>query len=732
MLADIGGRRTQAPHAGTPDLGVSRRAPPRRPVTLLCVSPANPDDMIGRLIDGRYQVRSLIARGGMATVYVATDVRLERRVAIKVMHEHLAADENFRARFIREARSAAKLAHPNIVGVFDQGEDDDFAYIVMEYIPGITLRDLLHDHHRLTAEQTIDVMDAVLSGLQAAHRLGIVHRDLKPENVLLADDGRIKLGDFGLARAASADTASGSVLLGTIAYLSPELITKGTADIRSDIYSLGIMMYEMLTGEQPYRGDQPVNIAYRHANDDVPPPSDAQSDVPAELDDIVTWATERDPEDRPADAGGMLAALRQAESDIAERGGAPIAPGRDLAAPADGDGEPLTLRQDRAWDTVTHPTDPTPLSAVTASLAAIGAGSAAAAEAMGGDAVATAVVTRPITAPPAPAPSTLALEPLPEPAVRLANANRQKRRAGGVLLAIAIILAVVAGGTGWWFGAGPGSYAAAPSLIGAQQADAVAQITQAGFAVAEIAEQHSLDVAKGTVMSMDPAAGTHLAPGTAISITVSAGPEVLTVPQLVGHTLDEAKGIIAQARFAYDDKTTLREFSKEEAGTVIKATDSAGGPLPTQMAEQSPIRLIISAGPLPDVEGKSEAAATQTLKDAGLEAAVVENRFSSSVPAGVVISAEATTDPVRPGDTINLVVSKGPEMVDVPNVVGQDFKAAVQSLQAAGFKVQHSVPQAWLDDPKMAGKIKVATQNPAAGGKVEKGATITLTAVLSI
>src|SRR3954465_117211 len=265
------------------------------------VSVNTTDPMIGRLIDGRYQVRSRIARGGMATVYLATDLRLERRVAIKVMHGSLADDSTFKSRFVQEARSAGRLAHPNVVNVFDQGQDSDMAYLVMEYLPGITLRDLLKDYGKLTPEQTIDIMEAVLSGLAAAHKAGIVHRDLKPENVLLADDGRIKIGDFGLARAASANTATGAALLGTIAYLSPELVTRGIADTRSDIYAVGIMTYEMLTGEQPFKGEQPMQIAYQHANDSVPSPGLRNPGVPVELDELVLWATTRDPEQRPRD-----------------------------------------------------------------------------------------------------------------------------------------------------------------------------------------------------------------------------------------------------------------------------------------------------------------------------------------------------------------------------------------------------------------------------------------------
>ncbi|MFN8086456.1 MAG: protein kinase [Microbacterium sp.] len=274
------------------------------------------DPLIGRLVDGRYRVRARIARGGMATVYVATDLRLERRVALKVMHGHLSDDQVFQGRFIQEARAAARLADPHVVNVFDQGQDGEMAYLVMEYLPGITLRDLLREQRRLSIPQTITIMDAVLSGLAAAHRAGIVHRDVKPENVLLAEDGRIKIGDFGLARATSANTATGQMLLGTIAYLAPELVTRGTADARSDIYALGIMLYEMLVGEQPYKGEQPMQIAYQHATDSVPRPSAKNPGIPEQLDELVLWATEREPDERPTDARVMLDRLREIEKEL--------------------------------------------------------------------------------------------------------------------------------------------------------------------------------------------------------------------------------------------------------------------------------------------------------------------------------------------------------------------------------------------------------------------------------
>jgi serine/threonine-protein kinase len=367
------------------------------------VSAPTVDPLVGRLLDGRYQIRARIARGGMATVYLATDLRLDRRVAVKVMHAHLADDANFRERFIQEARQAARLAHPNVVNVFDQGQDDGLAYLIMEYLQGITLRDLLGEYGRLTADQTMDILEAVLAGLGAAHRAGIIHRDLKPENVLLADDGRIKIGDFGLARAATSHTASGQALLGTIAYLSPELVTRGIADTRSDVYAMGIMMYEMLVGEQPFRGEQPVQIAYQHANDSVPAPSIKNPDVPAALDDLVLWATSRDPEQRPRDARAMLDQLFETQHLIQDEQEHGTPPERTTVLPA----------------------------------------------------AATRVIAAP--RPPGRRETAPQVAPVrPDPVARLAAATARARKRGVWLTGAVLVLGTIAAGTGWWFGSGPG------------------------------------------------------------------------------------------------------------------------------------------------------------------------------------------------------------------------------------------------------------------------------------
>lgn len=624
--------------------------------------------MLGRLIDGRYQVRSRIARGGMATVYLATDLRLERRVAIKIMHGHLADDNTFKTRFVQEARSAARLAHPNVVNVFDQGQDADMAYLVMEYLPGITLRDLLKDYQRLTPEQTVDIMDAVLAGLAAAHKAGIVHRDLKPENVLLADDGRIKLGDFGLARAASANTATGQALLGTIAYLSPELVTRGVADARSDIYAVGIMMYEMLTGEQPYVGEAPMQIAYQHANDQVPTPSSKFSGVPPELDELVLWATSRDPEQRPADARAMLDRLREVEGAV-----------RGVAGPVPALYQPTMVLA---------------------------------------DATATAE-TRVLNPASAPVPTALAApeEQGEESAALSARASARKRK-GYWLFALVLLLAGLAGGTGWYFGAGPGASVTVPVTAGLEPAAAEQVLTDAGFQVAQ-GERYDPEIAAGLVSGTDPAEGAQARRGATVTVLVSLGPRILQVPDVVGDP--EAAAREALGDFTVGDEV-VKQFSDEiDAGAVIGLLDAAGAPLPAEYAERGAITLIVSVGAVPQVAGMTLADAEAALDAVGLEASQGDPQFSDEVPVDVVISAEAQNDPMRPGDSVLLVVSKGPDLVEVPNVVtGQTIAAAREQLEALDFAVTSNVP-GFLE-----GAVVAAKQSVAPGERVKRGTEISV------
>jgi len=622
----------------------------------------------------------------MATVYLATDLRLERRVAIKVMHGHLADDAAFRDRFIQEARSAARLAHPNVVNVFDQGQDSDMAYLVMEYLQGITLRDLLKEYGKLTPEQTMDIMEAVLAGLAAAHKAGIVHRDLKPENVLLADDGRIKISDFGLARAATANTATGQALLGTIAYLSPELVTRGIADTRSDIYAVGIMMYEMLVGEQPYKGDQPVQIAYQHANERVPSPSMKNPSVPPELDELVLWATARDPEQRPRDARALLDQLFDTQNLIREAvAGVTTKTQRTMVLPA---------------------------------------ANAAAQESGETQVLARARRTGPIAL---------------ESATRLSGESKKRSRRGVWLLSLVVLLAALAGGTGWYFGSGPGALVAVPAdLKGMTVAEATAALEDAEFTVADTQErQFDWEVEKDLVSTTTPGPGASAVKGTEITLVVSDGAEILPVPSVVGVPEDAARETLTEARFLIDDEV-VDEFSADVAiGDVLRVLGSDGAVLGdgATYPEQGTVSLVVSAGAVPDVTNLPYEEALRVLDEVGLVGERAGEEFSNSgtVPAGNVKYLVApTTESGEPravvkGETVGLVVSIGQDLVRVPDVVGLTWSDARQLLEGAGLTLSYN---ALADDSPAS--ATVATVAPGAGTDVVRGTTVSISFTLSI
>ncbi|MFJ4017131.1 Stk1 family PASTA domain-containing Ser/Thr kinase [Microbacterium sp. NPDC090014] len=634
------------------------------------------DPLIGRLVDGRYRVRARIARGGMATVYVATDLRLERRIALKVMHAHLSDDSAFQSRFIQEARAAARLADPHVVNVFDQGQDGELAYLVMEYLPGITLRELLREQKRLTIPQTITIMDAVLAGLSAAHRAGIVHRDVKPENVLLAEDGRIKIGDFGLARATTANTATGQQLLGTIAYLAPELVTRGTADARSDIYALGIMLYEMLVGEQPYKGEQPMQIAFQHATESVPRPSVRNPGVPEELDELVLWATEKSPDERPDDAQQMLERLREIERGL---GIAPAVAAATTSQRSQADSADLT----KVMPSTMVIADPT-------------------------------------------APVTAAVDN----ATLLRRRSSRRRARGAFLLTLVLLLATVAGGVGWWFGSGPGSLVAVPGVAGLSYDDAASALTAEGF-VPVRGEESSIDIAAGETIRTDPGEGERLDKGTEITVFVSSGPASHTVETLNGKTEQEARDYLADIRINVTE-TSLQLFSDAETGRVINAfvTPRDGGEVYAcaegcELREDDTVELYVSAGAFPDVAGMSVDQATNTLRDKGVEVNPDSQFvFSDSVAKDVVIGVtdRAEEGNRRPGDTVQLIVSKGPELFPVPEVEGMSRDEAAQVIRNAGFEpTWNGIWNAFPND-----FTEVSGSDPGAGAQRPKGTEITL------
>jgi len=594
-------------------------------------------------------------------------------VALKVMHSHLSDDAVFQSRFIQEARAAARLADPHVVNVFDQGQEGEMAYLVMEYLPGITLRELLRDQKRLTVAQTVTIMDAVLSGLSAAHRAGIVHRDVKPENVLLAEDGRIKIGDFGLARATTANTGSGQMLLGTIAYLAPELVTRGTADARSDIYALGIMLYEMLTGEQPYKGEQPMQIAFQHATESVPRPSVRNPGVPEPLDELVLWATEKSPDERPVDADEMLRRLREIEQQLG------IAPQvqRTLAIAGvaasdhlDSDGLTKVLPADVEVDIPVEGDDNT---------------------------------------------------------ARLRRQTTRRRNKGFWLFLVVILLAVAAAGTGWWFGSGPGSLVAVPQVVGKTFDEAKAALAAQNLGATQKTE-NSLTVAEGRVISTTPKAGTRLDKRSAVTLTVSLGPAEAKLDALSGTSESDARAALGAEHIDVASKNTTY-YTDDKAGTVVGAVvHPAKGGKDVDCAKGCTVHqgdsatLSVSLGPLPSVVGKSLDDATASLEDHGIEVASHSEEYSSSVPQGVVISM-ADRDGGgwwRPGDKTTLVVSKGPQLFDVPDVTGKTRDEAKSTLSEAGFSASYN---GWWD-AVINGVTKVTAQSPTDGSTCNSDGTM--------
>ncbi|WP_026374151.1 Stk1 family PASTA domain-containing Ser/Thr kinase [Agrococcus lahaulensis] len=630
------------------------------------------DPVIGRMIDRRYEVGERIARGGMASVYEGVDLRLDRKVAVKVMHPHLSDDEDFRERFIQEAKAAARLAHPNVVNTYDQGEEGELAWLVMELVPSITLRDLLAERGRITPEQALDVLEAILAGLSAAHRAGIVHRDLKPENILLAHDGRIKIGDFGLARAATANTATGKALLGTIAYLSPELVTRGVADARSDIYAVGIMLFEMLTGKQPFTGDEPMQIAFQHANEQVPLPSTEAPGVPEQLDALVHWATQRDPNLRPADATEMLAEVQA----IRDRG----LDARTALLPA-------LSEDDRSTTIIERPKPPRRI--------------AAAPEVVhdSGDGVAASALARRATV---------------------------RRRRGMLWLAVVVIGALVAAGVGWWFNLGPGGRSMVPDVSGEPADAAVALLAEHGIEVSETVQEPDYDMQAGLALRTDPGAGTELANGEPVRLIVSSGRRSLAVPALAGMPLEEARAAIEAAEFTVAEGEPDLVFDQAPADTVLAAFAPDGTDLAEleSLEERSPIALRVSLGPIPAAAGQSAAEAAAALEQAGLTADFSEEH-SLEVPEGQLISVAIPSDGlVRRGATIGGVVSLGPRMIEVPDVVGDPIPEAVQAIRDAGL-----VPDLRTNVPSpLQALAAILSQDPDAPGPVVEGSTIVIDA----
>ncbi len=614
------------------------------------------DPLVGRLLDGRYRVDSRLARGGMATVYKALDTRLDRPVALKVMHAGLAEDHAFVTRFIREARSAARLSHPGVVAVYDQGEDDGTVFLAMEYVAGRTLRDWLRERGRLTPREAFDVLEAVLSALSAAHEAGIVHRDIKPENVLLADDGRVKVADFGLARSAltsGGSNATQGVVMGTVAYLAPEQVERGTSDPRSDVYSAGILLYEMLTGAPPYSGETPMAVAYQHVTSDVPRPSEAVPGLADDLDVLVQTATDRNPDGRPDDAAKLLRMVQGVRGRLT--------PAQLAFAPA---GVDLTQTM------------------------VVGLPSSAGYSAGAGNETASLPIQHQPIQPPRGAAGIKAPKQDKVGGPGQIPTAASKQRGGRRILIGLLLLALVAAavGLGSWY-LGSGRYTETPNLVGMSQKQAEDKLATVGLHGALGTPVFSETVKKGLVVSTDPTAPDHVAKNGTVTLVLSLGLERYAVPNLAGKTIDEATALLAPLNLTVGNQTPA--FSDRYAlGQIITSTPPAS----TQVRRGTAVAVAVSKGFAPVIVpsfAKLALSDAQALAKAKhLTITQTGQAYSMKIPLGAVISQQTPAGSSVPRDTnVGVVVSQGPPLVAVPYVIDKKLSQARKLLEAAGFKV---------------------------------------------
>lgn len=647
------------------------------------------DPLIGRLIDQRYRVTRRLARGGMATVYVAQDERLERPVALKVMHPYLAESDAFVERFHREARAAARIVHPGVVSVFDQGVVSGQGFLVMELIDGTNLRALLNAQGAVTIPQALRYTTDILEALRAAHRMGVIHRDIKPENILVPTDGPAKVADFGLARAVSeGSTSATGNMLGTVAYIAPEIAQTAKADARSDLYSVGIMLYEMLTGAVPWADESPLQIVHHHASDDVPSPSADLPWIPREIDDLVAALTARDPANRCADASDALDLVARAAasipSDIANRRA-------EVAREDSRSGSGTTALHTEVMPT--HLTQAMPAPAVTTATALPAATAV------------TTVHTSTSTETPS------------------AGELPAKMSTRAILLAVVAFLLIVAasfGGSWWWTEYGPGSYLTMPTTTGRDLADVQADLGAIGLA-SSVEEEFSDDVQSGIVTHSDPDGGSSVHKSTNVQLYVSKGIDMKDVPNVVGKGQDEASRTLTDAGLALGAVTDA--YSEEvPPGQVIAQSVAAG----TSLAHDSTVDVVLSKGreprTVPTLTGKGASAAKSSIEALGLIASPTE-AYSDTVPEGQVISQQTREgSTVYRGDSVSYTVSKGPEMVTVPDVVGLQRQEARNKLEGAGLTVQ--------EDLILGGFFNtVRSSDPAGGSKVKKGSTVTISIV---
>lgn len=735
------------------------------------------DPLIGSTVDGRYLVLSKVADGGMSAVYLATDLRLSRNIALKIVPPHLASNHSFITRLQREAQSAASLSHPHVVQIHDYGTGGEHAYLVYEFIDGFTLRDVVRDHGALTAHQALELLDPIIEGLAAAHHAGLVHRDVKPENVLISRQGWVKIGDFGLSRAVTTTTAT-TTPMGTVAYLAPELARGQGGDARSDIYSAGIMLYELLTGRPPFNSEMPLAVVVSHLQDPVPEPSLLLPGLPQVMDELVRYMTEKDPDHRPPNGTELLQDLRHIRQTlpaepadsaqplesilaVAARGadrrraaaaagaggslaagvhGAPGLADADAARAGAGPGKSGPVSEHAtllpaATEALPHTADFTDV------LPPAGVLDGAATTALPAPHFPTSVLpprnqlytedpepaqlTPPAPSSPPPVPrqskrqAALAAKARAKeaatPSVKLGPA-RPRRRAVLWILLVAL-LAVLAASAGWFLTLGPGAMATVPDVHNKNMSQAEALLRAAGFEAIPAQEIHHETVAAGLVVETDPAAGASVRKFNAITLRISLGPVLYSVPNLVGKPAAEAKALLSEASLAVG--TVTEAYDEKVAAGLVVSQDPGPG---KEFRANTKINMVASKGPkpipVPSLTGKSQADAEAALKAAGLKSALGEPVNSMSVPQGAVVSQSPASGELKAGESVTLVISLGPRMIDVPNYVGKQVGVAKSELEALGFKV--------AVENLLGGFFGTVRFQEPPGGQAPEGSTITL------
>jgi len=640
-------------------------------------------DLTGEVIDGRYQLMRIIDSGGMATIYSALDLRLDRQVAVKIMHPHLAHDENYVERFIREAKAAAALSHPNIVAIQDQGWNQGgvpAVFIVMELVEGATLRQYLNERGSLPLSELLAIIKPVLSALAAAHRLGIVHRDIKPENILISKDGRVKIADFGLARGSiigQTMTAESSVVLGSVSYLAPEQVQRGVADARSDVYSSAVMFFEALTGEKPFTGDDPVQVALKHVKERIPRLSQMMTGVPPALDDLIYLATSSNPDERPVDAEDFLNKLRSLSLEVDGKGDS--SGKSQMSLELDLPPRTAELTREKKQDAI-HLDIETKRE-----------------EKIKGKNVDAKVQSEEMSG-----------EVMKRPAKRKLSKRVKRNRT----IALGILIAIIA--AAWYIVIGPGTRVEIPSVAGMTLTQASNALTPLGVTIEVREKEFSEDIAEGKVIRSDPAGGDKVAEGGTVYLYVSQGKERYTVPTISGLTPEEATSLIQDSNLRVGAVTS--KFSPDvEAGKIISQEPAASA----RVMRDSVVNFVVSKGiesmAVNNYVGKSGEQALNELTAAGFDVEVIYKYSETEAPDFVISQSPESNGDLPKGSKIVLVVSQGTEFIKIPNLNGEPADAAKRLLEDAGLIVKvdpsgkNTIKRVYAIDPKVDSKVKRGT-----------------------